>query len=52
MTDQVVLRAARWADVDAGEMRSPAVVVVDGERIAAINPEAPLPDSATDRRPW
>src|SRR3954451_5588296 len=37
-----VLRAARWADVDAGEVRSPAVVVVDGDRISAVNPfEAP-----------
>jgi imidazolonepropionase-like amidohydrolase len=42
-----VLRAARWADVAAGEIRTPAVVVVDGERITSINPEAPLADSAT-----
>ncbi|MDT5109677.1 MAG: hypothetical protein QOE20_1567, partial [Mycobacterium sp.] len=48
MTDTVVLRAARWADVDAGEVRSPAVVVVGGSRITAVNPEGPLPDSATE----
>ena len=47
MTEQTVLRAARWADVEAGEIRSPAVIVVEDERIAAVNPEAPLPDSAT-----
>ena len=31
MTD-TVLRADRWADVVAGEVRSPAVMVIDGER--------------------
>ena len=42
MTDGVtVLRAARWADVDAGQVRSPAVVVIDGQRITAVNPEGP-----------
>jgi imidazolonepropionase-like amidohydrolase len=47
MTGPTVLRAARWADVDAGKIHSPAVVVVDGERISAINPEGPLPDSSS-----
>jgi imidazolonepropionase-like amidohydrolase len=48
LTDGVtVLRAARWADVDAGQVHSPAVVVVDGQRITGVNPEGPLPDSAT-----
>ncbi|MCG7606689.1 MULTISPECIES: metal-dependent hydrolase family protein [Mycobacterium] len=42
-----VLRAARWVDVTAGEVRSPAVLVIEGNRITAINPEGPLPDSAT-----
>lgn len=42
-----VLRAARWADVVAGKIHAPAVIVVDGERISAMNPEGPLPDSAT-----
>jgi imidazolonepropionase-like amidohydrolase len=38
MTGPVVLRARRWADVEAGEIRTPAVVVVEGDRIAAVNP--------------
>ena len=43
----IVLRADRWVDVDAGEVRSPAVIVVEGERIAAVNP-AELPSGATE----
>lgn len=35
----VVLRAARWLDVLAGEVRAPAVIVVEDERITAINPD-------------
>jgi imidazolonepropionase-like amidohydrolase len=42
-----VLKAARWADIEAGQVRSPAVIVVDGDRISAVNPTEPLPDSAT-----
>ena len=42
-----VLHAARWADVDAGEVHSPATVVVDGERIAAVNP-VELPADSTE----
>lgn len=42
-----VLRAARWADVVTGKIHAPAVIVVDDERISAMNPEGPLPDSAT-----
>ncbi|WP_200835182.1 MULTISPECIES: amidohydrolase family protein [unclassified Parafrankia] len=42
-----VLRAARWVDVDAGTVRSPAVVVVEGNRITAVNPAAP-PTDATE----
>ncbi|MBO2447708.1 amidohydrolase family protein [Actinomadura barringtoniae] len=33
-----VLRAARWIDVDAGRVRSPAVIVVEGNLITAVNP--------------
>jgi imidazolonepropionase-like amidohydrolase len=40
VTDRVVLRAARWVDVVAGEVRSPAVVVVEGNRIASVDPAA------------
>jgi imidazolonepropionase-like amidohydrolase len=42
-----VLKAARWADIEAGQVRSPAIIVVDGDRISAVNPTEPLPDSAT-----
>ncbi len=28
----------RWADVEAGEMHSPAVIVVEGNRIQSVNP--------------
>jgi len=45
--DVTVLRAARWADVEAGEVRSPAVVVVEGDRIQAVNP-AELPPNSTE----
>ncbi|WP_067649961.1 metal-dependent hydrolase family protein [Nocardia harenae] len=41
----VVLRAARWLDVDTGELHSPAVLVVRGEHIAAIDPDV-VPDGA------
>ena len=43
MTETTILRARRWVDVDAGEIRSPAVIVVEGNRIAALNP----PDEPT-----
>lgn len=43
-----VLRAARWLDIDAGVARSPAVVVIEDGRITAINPEAPVADSASE----
>lgn len=46
VAELTVLRAARWADVDSGEVRSPAVIVVEGNRIKAVNPVEPLPDSA------
>jgi imidazolonepropionase-like amidohydrolase len=44
-TDSVVLRAARWVDIAAGEVRSPATIVVEGNRITAIDP-AELPRDA------
>jgi imidazolonepropionase-like amidohydrolase len=43
----VILRAARWVDVVAGEVRSPAVVVVEGNRIAAVGPDVPGHDSGS-----
>jgi imidazolonepropionase-like amidohydrolase len=42
----VVVRADRWVDVDAGELRPAAVVVVEGDRIAAVNPTE-VPAGAT-----
>ena len=38
MSDVTILRADRWVDVEAGEVRSPAVIVVDGNQIVAVNP--------------
>jgi imidazolonepropionase-like amidohydrolase len=43
----MILRADRWVDVDAGKVRSPGVVVVVGNRIAAVNPSDP-PAAATE----
>lgn len=34
-----VIRAARWADVVAGVVRSPAVVTVEADRISAVSPQ-------------
>jgi imidazolonepropionase-like amidohydrolase len=34
-----VVKAARWVDVDAREIREPGVVVVEGDRITAVNPD-------------
>jgi imidazolonepropionase-like amidohydrolase len=36
VTDHVILRAARWVDVEAGVVRSPATVTVDGNRIVSV----------------
>ena len=47
MTEPVtVLKAARWADVVTGEIHAPAVVVVTGNVITAVNPAQP-PAEAT-----
>ena len=40
VSDVTVLRADRWVDIDAGETKSPAVIVVEGDRITAVNPDA------------
>lgn len=37
MSDQIVLRAGRWVDVAAGEVRSPATIVVEGNKIVAVD---------------
>ena len=54
MSDVTVLKAERWVDVETGEVRSPAVVVVDGNQIVAVNPKEsrarpPRSTSATSR---
>jgi len=38
VTASIILRADRWVDIDDGEVRSPAVIVVEENRIAAVNP--------------
>jgi imidazolonepropionase-like amidohydrolase len=47
VSETTVLCADRWVDIDAGQVRSPAVIVVEGERIAAVNP-ATVPDGARE----
>ncbi|SQE00168.1 Amidohydrolase [Parafrankia sp. Ea1.12] len=47
MSDAIVLRAHRWVDIDAGLVRSPAVIVVEGNRIVAVCPTE-LPATATE----
>ena len=44
---QTILRADRWVDIDAGEVRKSATIVVEGDRIAAVNPDT-VPDGATE----
>jgi imidazolonepropionase-like amidohydrolase len=49
VSDAVVLRADRWVDITAGRTRSPAAIVVEGSRIAAVNPgELPRGASQVD----
>lgn len=48
MSEVSVLRAARWLDIDAGVVRSPAVFVIEGDWITSVNPAVPLPVSADD----
>jgi imidazolonepropionase-like amidohydrolase len=43
----IVLRADRWIDITAGEVRSPAVIVVEGQRISAVDPKD-VPSPATE----
>jgi imidazolonepropionase-like amidohydrolase len=44
MSEATVLRADRWLDVDAGEIRSPAVITVEGDRIVGMD----LTDASDD----
>ena len=45
--EPVVIEADGYVDVVAGRVVSPAVIVVDGERIAAVNPPARPPGAKT-----
>ena len=50
MTDTIVLRADRWVDVDAGEVRSPASIVDRGTTASSTSSRrAPPPDARGDR---
>ena len=45
----IVLRADRWVDIDAGAVCSPAVIVIEGDRIASVNPDqVPSPAAEID----
>jgi imidazolonepropionase-like amidohydrolase len=44
----VVVRAARWLDVSAGQIRTPAVVVVQDGKIASVGGEVPAGAQAID----
>ena len=45
MADTTVLRAARWLDVVAGEVRTPGHIVVEGNRIVSVDASS-APDGA------
>ena len=45
--ETTIIRADRMIDVATGELISPAVVVVEGNRIAAVNPESLPPANET-----
>jgi imidazolonepropionase-like amidohydrolase len=47
--ETVVIEAARYLDVVQGRMVTPAVIVVEGDRIAAINPATRPADAKTIR---
>ena len=44
----IVVRAARWLDVGAGQIRTPAVIVVQNGRIASVGRDAPAGAQAID----
>src|ERR1700683_5774121 len=47
MSDVIILRAERWLDVTAGEVRSPAAIGIEGNQIVGVAP-TDLPSSATE----
>jgi imidazolonepropionase-like amidohydrolase len=40
VSERTVVRATRWIDTKAGQLRSPAVIVVEGNRIVAVGDNA------------
>jgi imidazolonepropionase-like amidohydrolase len=46
VSEPVVVRAARWVDVDTGEVRSPAAITVERDRITAMDPAAASADAS------
>jgi imidazolonepropionase-like amidohydrolase len=47
VSELTILRADRWVDIDAGEVRASAVIVVDGNQIVAVDPKQ-VPTGATE----
>ena len=47
MSDATVVRADRWVDIDAGEVRKSAAVTVDGNRIVSVDPKDAPSDAST-----
>ena len=47
MSETTILRAERWLDMETESVRSPGVVVVEGNRIVGVNPPE-LPAGATE----
>ena len=43
-----VVRAARWLDVSAGQIRTPAVIVIQAGKIASVGGDAPVGAQAID----
>jgi imidazolonepropionase-like amidohydrolase len=47
MKDRIVLHAARWVDVEAGTVRAPATIVVEGNRVLSVDEVVPSGDAAS-----
>jgi imidazolonepropionase-like amidohydrolase len=43
-----IIRADRWLDIDAGEVKSPAAIVVEGNRIVSVDPTIPSSGDEVD----
>jgi imidazolonepropionase-like amidohydrolase len=47
MSDTTIVRAERWVDVDGGEVRSPAAILIGGNRIVSVEPKDVPSDAST-----